>query len=59
MKFKKFDFRVNLGMDDELEKALDAARLSKRTTKTGYIRDMLLENLIKGGFLPKPKGTVR
>lgn len=52
MKIKKLDFRVNLGVDQEFEKALDAARLSSRMTKTGYIRYTLLKDLIDKGFMP-------
>lgn len=52
MKIKKLDFRVNLGVDKEFEKAIDAARLSSRMTKTGYIRHALLTDLINKGFMP-------
>ena len=38
MNIKKLDFRVNLGVDDEFEKALDAARMSRRMTKTDTSR---------------------
>lgn len=59
MTTKKLDFRVNLGVDPEFEKALDAARRSKRMTKTGYIRDTLVNDLIAKGFLPQVKGMAR
>ena len=52
MNIKKLDFRVNLGIDKEFGQALDAARLSRRMTKTGYIRDTLLKDLINKGFMP-------
>ena len=52
MKIKKLDFRVNLAVDKDFDKAIDAARQLSRMTKTGYIRDTLLNDLIDKGFMP-------
>jgi hypothetical protein len=46
---------VNLGIDPEFEEALDAARRSKRMTKTGYIRNTVVNDLIEKGFLSASK----
>lgn len=53
MNTKKLDFRVNLGVDKDFEQALDAARTSRRMTKTGFIRETLLSELRRTGFMPK------
>lgn len=55
MNTKKLDFRVNIGIDPEFEEALDAARRSKRMTKTGYIRNTVVNDLIEKGFLLTPR----
>lgn len=52
MNIKKLDFRVNLAIDKELDKAIEAARISSRMTKTGYIRHTVLKDLIDKGFMP-------
>jgi hypothetical protein len=60
MSTKKLDFRVNIGVDPEFKAAIDAARRSKRMTKTGYIRDTLVNDLIAKGFLKtKTAGDAR
>jgi hypothetical protein len=51
MKQRKFDFRINLLIDTEFEEALDAARLPRRMSKTAYIRDVLVNDLIARGLL--------
>ena len=57
MNIKKLDLRINLGIDTDFNKALSAAVKSKRMTKTGYIRDTLLNDLVLKGFLPIKKAT--
>lgn len=53
MNTKKLDFRVNLGIDHGLDQALEAARNSRRMTKTGFIREALLSELRRTGFMPQ------
>lgn len=60
MKIKKLNLQVSFGIDPEFDAALNAATLSKRMTKTGYIRDTLLTDLVERGFMkPKTRGDAR
>lgn len=55
MNIKKLDFRLNIGVDAELVQALDAARRPRRMTKTAFVRDALVGELTRTGFMSASK----
>lgn len=50
--------KVEFPLDPDLEAALDDARREDRSTRTGFIRNLLLRELRAGGFLSKPGRTM-
>ncbi|WP_027174418.1 hypothetical protein [Methylobacterium sp. 10] len=55
MQAKKLDLRINLGLGNTLNKALEDATRYNHTNKTAFIRNCIVNELRKSGFLQENK----